>query len=100
MTAKLDCECLSQSESSATASQDVAATDTFLNRLSFVAESEEENSEGRVRCCGRTWGELAVDTGKTYHYHVSLPTDFVSVFSTLSGVELQRGSALIGSLMP
>ena len=46
---------LSQSESSATNSQDVAATDTFLNRLSFVAESEEENSEGRVRCCGRTW---------------------------------------------
>ena len=50
----------------------MAATDTFLNRLSFVAESEEENSEGRLRCCGRTWGELAVDTGKSYHYHVSL----------------------------
>ena len=65
---------LSQSENSATNSQDVAATDTFLNRLSFVAESEEENLEGRLRCCGRTWGELAVDTGKTYHYHVSLLT--------------------------
>ena len=57
----------------------MAATDTFLNRLSFVAESEEENSEGRVRCCGRTWGELAVDTGKTYHYHVSLLSLLTSV---------------------
>ena len=34
-----------------------------------MAESEEENSEGKVRCCGRSWFELAVDTGKTYHYN-------------------------------
>jgi len=49
-------------------SDDVATPDSFLNRLSFVAESEEDNVENKVTCCGRSWFELAIDTGKSYHY--------------------------------
>jgi len=42
--------------------------DYFLERLAYVETDDTGINDSKVVCCGRTWFDLVVDTGQTYHY--------------------------------